>query len=85
MLDDKICGCLDYDLKKGDDYLTVIPYLLKVSVLLADFDEDIKRKVVAVLCSAVTNYGEHSQVTYTASRPYQEKDASSPLKKLAHA
>lgn len=68
VLDQGICGCLDYDLTQGDDYLAVLPYLLDVGAIIEGLDEDIQRQVVSFLCSAVTNYGEHSQVWVAGCR-----------------
>lgn len=57
-----MCGCLDYDLTQGDDYLVLMSKIAFLPEYLADFSEDIKRKVVSKLCTGVTNDGDHLQV-----------------------
>lgn len=61
------CGCLDYNLEEGDDYLTVMNALPSVPDMLDGFDTDTQRKVVDALCNGVTNYGDHLQVQYTTA------------------
>lgn len=56
------CGCLDYDLKEGDDYLRIVHALAGVPELLDEFDSNIQRKVAAVICNGVSNFGDHLQV-----------------------
>lgn len=57
------CGCLDYDLTQGDDYITVMNTMSFVPQYLADFDEDTQRRVVSALCSGLVNDGDHLQVS----------------------
>lgn len=56
------CGCLDYDLTQGDDYITVLEYMKLGSDLLEGHDEDTKRTVVKMICDSNTNPGDHLQV-----------------------
>ena len=60
-----MCGCHGFDLTQGDDYKT-ISAALKLSELtsgLDDFEEDVQREVVSILCSSVLGLGEQTQVS----------------------
>lgn len=56
------CGCLDYDLTQGDDYIEVYNRLDLIDDLIGDAPDDIKRQVVAIICSTTVNDGDHLQV-----------------------
>lgn len=62
VIDSGICGCLDYDLTHGDDYLTVMHSLESVEDTIGGFDADTQRQVVSLLCSGVMSYGENAEV-----------------------
>lgn len=57
-----MCGCLDFDLTQGDDYLTVLNTMAFLGDYIGDFPAETKRKVVASLCSGLMNDGDHLQV-----------------------
>lgn len=57
-----MCGCHGYDLTQGDDYLKIFETMVFMKELMVDSDEDTKRKVVATLCSSLTNDGDQLQV-----------------------
>lgn len=56
------CGCHGYDLTQGNDYKIVMESLEYLEDLIGDFDDTTQRKVVEALCTAVVNFGSHSQV-----------------------
>lgn len=56
------CGCLDYDLSQGDDWRTIYDNMAFVDDYIGDYDDDIKRQVVAALCTGTVNDGDHLQV-----------------------
>lgn len=56
------CGCLDYDLTEGDDYIMLLESMLSKQ-LLDPFDADTKRTVVSMICDAPVNPGDHLQVS----------------------
>lgn len=56
------CGCLDYDLEQGDDYLTVMDGMDYVGELLEGYKENTKREVVDIICKAHVADGDHLQV-----------------------
>lgn len=58
-----VCGCHGYDLTQGDDYLKIFEMLVFMEELMVDSDEDTKRKMVATLCSSLTNDGDQLQVS----------------------
>eukprot|EP00903_Cladosiphon_okamuranus_P016180 g14931.t1 len=57
------CGCLDYDLTQGDDFETVYNRLDLIDDLIGDYSDDIKRQVVAIICSTTVNDGDHLQAS----------------------
>ena len=57
-----ICGCHDFDLTQGDDYLTIFSTLSFLSEYLADADESTKRTVVSIFCTSTISDGDHLQV-----------------------
>lgn len=57
-----VCGCLDYDLTQGDDYRQIYDRLSALRRYIHEFDEDTKRQVIEILCSATINDGDHLQV-----------------------
>lgn len=57
-----MCGCLDYDLESGGDYLEVIDSLVLVETMLRPFDESTSREVVLIICSAPMAEGDQLQV-----------------------
>lgn len=56
------CGCFDYNLDSGDDYLAILTTMLDAPSLLAPFDAETKRTVISIICRARTNDGDHLQV-----------------------
>ena len=56
------CGCLDYDLESGGDYLEVMNSLDLVETILEPFDESTTREVVSIICSAPMAEGDQLQV-----------------------
>lgn len=62
VLSSGVCGCLGYDLTQGDEYEHIYNTMAELSNLIGDFDADVKRQVVAALCSTPMNDGDHLQV-----------------------
>lgn len=58
------CGCLDYDLSQGDDYLFILDLLVFTGDALESLDADTKRKVVGMICDAPIAEGDHLQVQH---------------------
>lgn len=65
----KQCGCLDYNLEDGDDYLTIKNSFVHLSSWIDDFPGDVQREVVATLCNGVMNDGDHLQVSIKVFDP----------------
>lgn len=63
-----VCGCLDYDLTQGDDYLALMDQFVFLSAYIGDHTGDVKRQVVEALCTGVTNDGDHLQVRNDSCR-----------------
>lgn len=61
-MEEGICGCLGMDFTQGDDYLTVRSSVPDLESYIGDFDPDIQRQVMSLLCSGNTAYGEHTEV-----------------------
>ena len=61
VLSSGVCGCQGYDLSQGDDYEHIFNTMTEMSSLLGDFDAEVKRKVVAALCTTPMNDGDHLQ------------------------
>lgn len=57
-----VCGCIGYDLDKGDDFKTVMTTMTFMMDKIGDFDDDTQRQVVRLLCSGIMNDGDHLQV-----------------------
>lgn len=82
------CGCLDYNLEQGDDYLTLMAGMDHVEEIIGAYDESTKREVVGIICSAHVADGDHLQVRHklgfrctlprrrTLRRTYREKNRS---------
>ena len=62
MLESGTCGCLDFDLKSGNDYETIMPTMAFMESLIGDYDEDTQRAVIDTLCNGLSNDGDHLQV-----------------------
>ena len=62
MLKSGTCGCLDFDLKSGDDYETILPTMVFMESFIGDYDEDTQRAVIDTLCNDLSNDGDHLQV-----------------------
>lgn len=60
------CGCLDYDLTQGDDYLLIMGTMVFVSSYIDGYSADVQRQVIATLCSGIANDGDHLQVKRTS-------------------
>ncbi|CAM9726487.1 unnamed protein product [Scytosiphon promiscuus] len=58
-----MCGCHDHDLTQGDDYKEIYDTMIHIDSVIGDFDSDIKRKVVAALCTTPMNDGDHLQAS----------------------
>lgn len=58
------CGCRGYDLTQGDDYESIYYNMVDLDELIGDFDADVKRQVVAALCTTPMNDGDHLQVRF---------------------
>ncbi|CAM9212040.1 unnamed protein product [Hapterophycus canaliculatus] len=56
------CGCQGYDLTQGDDYEKIYNTMADMDEIIGDFDSDVKRQVVAALCTTPMNDGDHLQV-----------------------
>lgn len=54
------CGCLDYDLENGDDYLQ-ISEVLGLRETLGDFDDNTHRRVIHTICTRTLSEGDHLQ------------------------
>ncbi|CAM9999705.1 unnamed protein product, partial [Ectocarpus fasciculatus] len=73
------CGCLGYDLTQGDDYEYVYNNIVELDDLIGDFDADVKRQVVAMLCTTPMNDGDHLQASssldpsFYATHPTMER------------
>lgn len=72
MFEAGVCGCHGYDLTQGDDYLKIFETMVFMKELMPDSDEDTKRKLVATLCSSLTNDGDQLQVCVRRSRPMRQ-------------
>ena len=57
-----VCGCQDYDLTQGDDYLKIFRTMAFMDEYMKDTDDDTKRELVSILCSSTINDGDHLQV-----------------------
>lgn len=57
-----VCGCLDYDLTQGDDFIHIYNRLSAMDRYLKDYDDETKRQVVEIVCNATINDGDHLQV-----------------------
>ena len=68
MLESGTCGCLDYNLKSGDDYETILPTMLFMESFIGDYDEDTQRAVINTLCYGLSNDGDHLQVNGVGRR-----------------
>lgn len=58
------CGCLDYDLSQGGDWQVVYNQTEFLDIYMTDLDDETKRKVVVLLCSATINDGDSFQVPW---------------------
>lgn len=56
------CGCLDFDLTQGDDYIVILHNVLFATQLLKDFDTNTQRMVVDRICNTPVALGDHDQV-----------------------
>ncbi|CAM9834525.1 unnamed protein product [Ascophyllum nodosum] len=63
VLESGTCGCLDFDLKSGDDYETILPTMLFMESFIGDYDEDTQRAVIDTLCNDLSNDGDHLQAS----------------------
>ena len=62
VLSSGVCGCHGYDLTQGDDFKTIFETMAFMEDYIGDMDDDIKRKVVELLCSSTVVDGDHLQV-----------------------
>ena len=62
VLESGTCGCLDFDLKSGNDYEIILPNMVLMDSLIGDYDEDTQRAVIDTLCNGMSNDGDHLQV-----------------------
>ncbi|CBN79226.1 ortho-aminophenol oxidase [Ectocarpus siliculosus] len=73
------CGCQGYDLTQGDDYESIYYNMVDLDDLIGDFDADVKRQVVAALCTTTMNDGDHLQASssldpsFYATHPTMER------------
>ena len=56
------CGCLDYDLTQGEDYIHIMNSMVFVSDFIDGYSDDVQREVIATLCNGIANDGDHLQV-----------------------
>ncbi|CAM9523606.1 unnamed protein product [Laminaria digitata] len=57
------CGCLDYDLTQGEDYINILNSMVFVSDYVEGYSADVQREVVATLCNGISNDGDHLQAS----------------------
>lgn len=57
-----MCGCTDYNLKTGDDYVEIMNSMVFMTEYIGDFSADVKRTVIEGLCNGLANDGDHLQV-----------------------
>ena len=60
------CGCLDFDLTQGDDYILIMESMVFVSSYVDGYSDDVQRQIIATLCNGVANDGDHLQVKENA-------------------
>lgn len=76
------CGCLDYDLDNGDDYL-YISEVLGLTETLGEFDDNTHRRVIHTICTRTLSEGDHLQVQTVLANfchfPVKIKKAFYPL------
>lgn len=57
-----MCGCTDYNLESGDDYIEIMNSMVFMTEYIGDFSSDVKRSVINALCNMPANDGDHLQV-----------------------
>ena len=58
LLSSGTCGCLGYDLTRGDDYKIVMAELSYAEFFLGSHSEDVQRRVVELICSGTYVTGD---------------------------
>lgn len=59
-----MCGCLGYDLFQGDDWQEIYyNSTINFDDVISEYDDDIKREVVAAVCSSTIHDGDHLTVS----------------------
>jgi len=56
------CGCLDYDLTEGDDWLTIYDSQ-GFDDIIPEYDNSTKRAVIRAVCGSTNFLGEHIGVS----------------------